>query len=127
MATTCRRSWTGAGQHEGLRVGLLIEMFCYSVRKQVAAMMAVLGGLDMLVFSGGIGENDGQVRAGVDVETGLSAQEAANRQAQGEPNELRAALRVPAWRRVLAQFHDPLVYLLLGAVAVATRRRRRGR
>ena len=41
---------------------LAIEMFCYSVRKQVAAMSAVLGGLDMLVFTGGIGENDAQVR-----------------------------------------------------------------
>ena len=42
---------------------LAIEMFCYSVRKQVAAMGAALGGLDMLVFTGGIGENDAQVRA----------------------------------------------------------------
>jgi acetate kinase len=42
---------------------LAVEMFCYSVRKQVAAMTAVLGGLDMLVFTGGIGENDAQVRA----------------------------------------------------------------
>ena len=42
---------------------LAIEMFCYSVRKQVAAMAAVLGGLDTLVFTGGIGENDAQVRA----------------------------------------------------------------
>jgi acetate kinase len=42
---------------------LAIEMFCYSVRKQVAAMTAVLGGLDMLVFTGGIGENDAQVRS----------------------------------------------------------------
>ena len=41
---------------------LAIEMFCYSVRKQVAAMVAVLGGVDMLVFTGGIGENDAQVR-----------------------------------------------------------------
>jgi acetate kinase len=42
---------------------LAIEMFCYSVRKQIAAMIAVLGGVDMLVFTGGIGENDGVVRA----------------------------------------------------------------
>ncbi len=41
---------------------LAIEMFCVSVRKQVAAMSAVLGGLDMLVFTGGIGEHDAQVR-----------------------------------------------------------------
>ena len=44
---------------------LAIEMFCYSVRKQVAAMIAVLGGVDMLVFTGGIGENDAQVRAAI--------------------------------------------------------------
>ena len=41
---------------------LAIEMFCYAVRKQIAAMGAVLGGIDMLVFTGGIGENDAVVR-----------------------------------------------------------------
>ncbi|MBT9597282.1 MAG: HAD-IC family P-type ATPase, partial [Vitreoscilla sp.] len=55
----------------------------------------------------------------VDVETGLSAQEAARRLAQNGPNDLRAAPRTPAWRRVLAQFQDPLIYLLLAAVAIA--------
>jgi acetate kinase len=42
---------------------LAIQMFCYSVRKQIAAMAAALGGLDMLIFTGGIGENDPEVRA----------------------------------------------------------------
>ncbi|KJC48802.1 acetate kinase [Bradyrhizobium sp. LTSP885] len=42
---------------------LAIDMFCYSVRKQIAAMMATLGGADMIVFTGGIGENDSEVRA----------------------------------------------------------------
>jgi acetate kinase len=37
---------------------LAIEMFCYSVRKQIAAMIGALGGVDMVVFTGGIGEND---------------------------------------------------------------------
>lgn len=55
----------------------------------------------------------------VDAETGLSAQEAARRLAHNGPNELRAAPRAPAWRRVLAHFQDPLIYLLLAAVAVA--------
>jgi acetate kinase len=32
------------------------------VRKQVAAMIAVLGGVDALVFTGGIGEHDAEVR-----------------------------------------------------------------
>ena len=54
-----------------------------------------------------------------DVENGLSAQEAARRLAQNGANELLAAPQVPAWRRALAQFQDPLIYLLLAAVVVA--------
>ena len=42
---------------------LAIQMFCYSLRKQIAAMIAVLGGIDMIVFTGGIGENADHVRA----------------------------------------------------------------
>ena len=34
-----------------------LEMFCYSVPKQIAAMIAALGGLDLLVFTGGIGDS----------------------------------------------------------------------
>lgn len=44
---------------------LAVEMFCYSVRKQIAAMIAALDGLDLLVFTGGIGENDVEVRAAI--------------------------------------------------------------
>jgi acetate kinase len=44
---------------------LAIEMFCYSVRKQVASMAAALEGIDVLVFTGGIGENDARVRAAI--------------------------------------------------------------
>jgi acetate kinase len=44
---------------------LAIDMFCYSVRKQIAAMIAVLGGVDLIVFTGGIGENDGEVRGAI--------------------------------------------------------------
>ncbi|MEP6839645.1 MAG: acetate/propionate family kinase [Bradyrhizobium sp.] len=44
---------------------LAIQMFCYSVRKQVAAMIAALGGLDLLVFTGGIGENDEEAREAI--------------------------------------------------------------
>jgi acetate kinase len=44
------------------RAQLAIEMFCYRVRKYVGAYAAVLGGLDALVFGGGIGENAPLVR-----------------------------------------------------------------
>ena len=46
-------------------VRLAIQMFCYFVRKQVAAMIAALGGIDLLVFTGGIGENDVEARAAI--------------------------------------------------------------
>lgn len=44
---------------------LAIAMFCQSVKKQIAAMISVLGGIDMLVFTGGIGEHDANVRAAI--------------------------------------------------------------
>jgi acetate kinase len=39
-----------------------VEMFCYQARKAVGALTAVLGGLDALVFTGGIGERAAPVR-----------------------------------------------------------------
>lgn len=45
--------------------GFAIEVFCLSIRKVIAAYAAVLGGLDMLIFAGGIGEHSARVRSGV--------------------------------------------------------------
>ena len=39
-----------------------VKMFCYQARKQIGALTAVLGGLDLLVFTGGIGEHAAPVR-----------------------------------------------------------------
>ena len=61
LSSDMRRLHEAAASNRSAR--LAIDMFCQSVRKQVAAMGAVLGGLDMLVFTGGIGENDAQARA----------------------------------------------------------------
>jgi acetate kinase len=47
-----------------------VEMFCYSVRKQIGALAAALGGLDALVFAGGIGERSAAVRARICEELG---------------------------------------------------------
>lgn len=44
------------------RAHLAIDMFCYLVRKNIGALAAVSGGLDALVFTGGIGENDADIR-----------------------------------------------------------------
>jgi acetate kinase len=42
---------------------LAFKMFCHRVRKYVGAYAAVLRGLDAVIFTGGIGENAGRVRA----------------------------------------------------------------
>jgi acetate kinase len=42
--------------------GEAVELFCYTLRKYIGSMTAVLGGLDTLVFTGGIGERAAAVR-----------------------------------------------------------------
>ncbi len=44
------------------RAAEAVELFCYQARKWIGAYAAALGGLDTLVFSGGIGENSPAVR-----------------------------------------------------------------
>ena len=56
---------------------------------------------------------------GTDVRRGLTSEEAAARLARHGPNQLDSAVAVPAWRKLAAQFADPLIYLLLGAIVVS--------
>ncbi len=63
------------------RAAAAVELFCYGAKKAVGALMAALGGLDTLVFTGGIGEHSAPVRArivaGLD-DLGLSIDAGAN-------------------------------------------------
>jgi acetate kinase len=45
------------------RAAEALELFCYQARKWIGALTAALGGLDTLVFAGGIGENSPVIRA----------------------------------------------------------------
>jgi acetate kinase len=45
------------------RAAEAVALFCYQITKQIGAYAAALGGLDTLVFSGGIGERSSVVRA----------------------------------------------------------------
>ncbi len=56
---------------------------------------------------------------GSDERRGLSGQEAGARLQHYGPNELETEKPVPAWRRFLAQFQDPLIILLLVATAIS--------
>ena len=48
-----------------VRAAEAVALFCYQAKKYVGAYAAALGGIDTLVFSGGIGENAAAVRARV--------------------------------------------------------------
>jgi acetate kinase len=42
---------------------LAVQMFGYAVRKSIGALTAALGGIDLLIFTGGIGEHAAAIRA----------------------------------------------------------------
>jgi acetate kinase len=50
----------GAGEP---RARLALDVYVHRLRAEIAAMAAALGGLDVLVFTGGVGERSSQVRA----------------------------------------------------------------
>jgi acetate kinase len=82
------------------RAALAIEMFCYRVRKYVAAYAGALGGLDAVVFTGGIGEHAPPIRErslaglgfmGIAVDEGLNLGTVGR---EGEISPAGAAVRV---------------------------------
>ena len=52
-----------AKERDDIRAAEAVALFCYQVKKWIGAFAAALGGLDALVFSGGIGENAPVIRA----------------------------------------------------------------
>ncbi|WP_262265721.1 acetate/propionate family kinase [Microvirga yunnanensis] len=74
-----------------------IDLFVYRITREIGSLVAALGGLDGLVFTGGIGENDVATRAEVIAGlawAGLALNEAANR--IGGPR-ISAGSGPPAW------------------------------
>jgi acetate kinase len=52
-----------AHEAQNIRAAEAVELFCYQAKKWIGAFAAALGGVDTLVFAGGIGENAPRVRA----------------------------------------------------------------
>jgi acetate kinase len=59
------RDLRAAIAHGNVKAQLAVEMFTWTIAKWIGGYVAELGGLDMLVFTGGIGENDSATRAEV--------------------------------------------------------------
>lgn len=63
--TTAEMKQLLATEGEDQRAKDAIEVFCYQAKKSIGAFAAALGGLNTLVFTGGIGENAPKVRSSV--------------------------------------------------------------
>jgi acetate kinase len=75
-----------------------VDLFVYRITRELGSLAAALGGLDTLVFTGGIGENAASIRARVCEDAswlGLELDEDAN--ASGGPCISRKGSRVSAW------------------------------
>ncbi len=74
------------------RARLALEAYCYRVRKCIGAYVAAMGGLDAVIFTGGIGQGSAKVRAlalqGLDC-LGITFDEERNRAAQGSDEVCR--------------------------------------
>jgi acetate kinase len=63
MAELLRRSDAGGDSADGRAARLAVDVYLHRLAGAVAAMTAALGGLDVLVFTGGVGENAATVRS----------------------------------------------------------------
>ena len=90
------RDVSAAAAEGNARAQAAVDLFCYRVRKYIGAYAAALGGLDAVVFTAGIGENQPDTRArcveGLEF-LGLSIDPAKNERATGpgEPVDISAA------------------------------------
>src|SRR6478752_2867947 len=82
------------------RAKLALDVFVAEIRRHLGGMLVELGGLDVIVFTGGIGENGVNIRAGVCAgleELGIALDPALNAKAKGEFRVSRDGGRVQVW------------------------------
>lgn len=80
------------------RARLAVELFLYRIARELGSMAAALGGLDAIVFTGGIGENAAEIRARVCADAawlGVELDPSAN--AAAGPRITTGRSRVSAW------------------------------
>ncbi len=81
------RDLAEAAERGDTRARLALDLFITEVRRHMGGLLVELGGVELLVFTGGIGENGVSIRSGVCAsleELGIKLDEAANRAAEGE-------------------------------------------
>ena len=79
---------------------LALDVFVAEIRRQLGGMLVALGGLDALVFTGGIGENGASIRSAVCnglSELGITLDEGKNSSSKGEVRLDTASSRAQIW------------------------------
>ncbi|MGD9971693.1 MAG: acetate/propionate family kinase [Desulfatirhabdiaceae bacterium] len=74
------------------RAKLAIRMFCYRIKKYIGAYFAILESVNAIVFTGGIGENSGEIREGVCKELkhlGITIDASKNQVVSGHVTEIQ--------------------------------------
>ena len=80
------------------RAKLAVDLFVYRIRRELGSLVAALGGLDALVFTGGIGENSDQIRERVCRDAAwLGVELDADANAKGGPCISTPGSRIKAW------------------------------
>jgi acetate kinase len=82
------------------RARLALDVYIRAVRHYLGAFLVELGGVDMVTFSGGIGENSAEVRAGVCAglaELGIVLDEERNRTVKGEGRISADGAKAAVW------------------------------
>jgi acetate kinase len=89
-----------AADHGQYRAQLALDMFTSEIRRYLGGLLVELGGVDVVVFTGGIGENGVRVRADVCAglkELGIVLDPKANESARGEMQIHAADSRAQIW------------------------------
>ena len=109
-----------ARESDDVRAAEAVALFCYQAKKWIGSFAAALGGLDTLVFAGGIGENAPVIRSRICVDLGfLGVQLDRTRNASSEPIISTATGRVDV--RVIRTDEEVMIVKAVGRILDHTR------
>lgn len=105
---------------DDVRSAEAVALFCYQIKKFIGAFAAALGGLDTLVFAGGIGENAPVIRSRICADLGfLGIQLDESKNASSEAVISAAAGRVDV--RVIRTDEEVMLVKAVGRILDRTR------
>jgi acetate kinase len=105
-----------AQESRDVRAAEAVALFCYQAKKWIGAFTAVLGGLDTLVFAGGIGENCLAVRSRICEELGFLGIELEEKQNVANEGMISAAASRVAVRVIRTDEEQMIAHLVFSTM-----------